>query len=52
MDHVRQIGVFRPPKHPMLEAYTTLGDLAACTTRVELVSWVTAVVYREPGLVA
>ncbi len=27
----------------MLEAYTTLGYLAACTTRVELVSWMTAV---------
>ena len=37
----------------MLEAYTTLGYLAACTSRVELVSWVTAVaVYREPGLLA
>jgi alkanesulfonate monooxygenase len=36
----------------MLEAYTTLGYLAAHTSRVELVSWVTAVVYREPGMLA
>ena len=36
----------------MLEAYTTLAYLAACTTRVELLTWVTAVVYREPGLLA
>jgi F420-dependent oxidoreductase-like protein len=52
MDHVWQIGVIGPPEHEMLEAYTTLGYLAACTSRVELVSWVTAVVYREPGLLA
>src|SRR6478672_3822817 len=52
MDHVWQIGVLGPPEHEMLEAYTTLGYLAACTSRVELVSWVTAVVYREPGLLA
>jgi F420-dependent oxidoreductase-like protein len=52
MDHLWQIGVFGPPEHEMLEAYTTLGYLAARTSRVELVSWVTAVVYREPGLLA
>jgi F420-dependent oxidoreductase-like protein len=52
MDHVWQIGVMGPPEHEMLEAYTTLGYLAAKTSRVELVSWVTAVVYREPGLLA
>jgi F420-dependent oxidoreductase-like protein len=52
MDHVWQISVVGPPEHEMLEAYTTLGYLAACTSRVELVSWVTAVVYREPGLLA
>ena len=52
MDHVWQISVIGPPEHDMLEAYTTLGYLAACTSRVELVSWVTAVVYREPGLLA
>ncbi|MDX6317763.1 MAG: hypothetical protein QOD35_1163 [Nocardioidaceae bacterium] len=52
MDHVWQIGVIGPPEHEMLEAYTTLGYLAARTSRVELVAWVTAVVYREPGLLA
>jgi alkanesulfonate monooxygenase len=52
MDHVWQIGVIGPPEHEMLEAYTTLGYLAACTSRIELLSWVTAVVYREPGLLA
>jgi F420-dependent oxidoreductase-like protein len=52
MDHVWQIGVIGPPEHDMLEAYTTLGYLAAHTERIELISWVTAVVYREPGLLA
>ncbi|MET0864075.1 MAG: TIGR03560 family F420-dependent LLM class oxidoreductase, partial [Nakamurella sp.] len=52
MDHLWQIGVVGPPELDMLEAYTTLGYLAARTSRVELVSWVTAVVYREPGLLA
>jgi alkanesulfonate monooxygenase len=52
MDHVWQIGVIGPPEREMLEAYTTLGFLAAHTSRIELVSWVTAVVYREPGLLA
>ena len=36
----------------MLEAYTTLGFLAAHTERVKLLTVVTAVVYREPGLLA
>ena len=52
MDHVWQIGFLGPPEHEMLEAYTTLGFLAAKTSRVELVAWVTAVVYREPGMLA
>jgi F420-dependent oxidoreductase-like protein len=52
MDHVWQVGVFGPPENDMLEAYTTLGFLAAHTKRIELVAWVTAVVYREPGLLA
>jgi F420-dependent oxidoreductase-like protein len=52
MDHVWQIQVMGPPEHEMLEAYTTLGYLAARTSQVELVAWVTAVVYREPGLLA
>ena len=52
MDHVWQIQVIGPPELDMLEAYTTLGYLAARTEQIELVSWVTAVVYREPGLLA
>jgi F420-dependent oxidoreductase-like protein len=52
MDHVWQIGVFGPPEHEMLEAYTTLGFLAAHTSKVQLCAWVTAVVYRKPGLLA
>jgi alkanesulfonate monooxygenase SsuD/methylene tetrahydromethanopterin reductase-like flavin-dependent oxidoreductase (luciferase family) len=31
MDHVWQIHVIGPPEHEMLEGYTTLGFLAACT---------------------
>jgi F420-dependent oxidoreductase-like protein len=52
MDHVWQIGVIGPPEHDMLEAYTALGYLAAVTKKVDLLAWVTAVVYREPGLLA
>jgi F420-dependent oxidoreductase-like protein len=52
MDHVWQIEVLGPPEHDMLEAYTTLGFLAAKTTKIDLLAWVTAVVYREPGLLA
>ncbi len=52
MDHLWQIEFLGPPDHEMLEAYTTLGYLAARTSRVELVTWVTAVSYREPGLLA
>ncbi|MDQ1742239.1 MAG: hypothetical protein QOE23_578 [Pseudonocardiales bacterium] len=52
MDHVWQISVLGPPENEMLEAYTTLGYLAARTSRVELLAWVTAVSYREPGMLA
>ncbi|HLY33632.1 MAG TPA: LLM class F420-dependent oxidoreductase [Jatrophihabitantaceae bacterium] len=52
MDHVFQIHVIGPPEHEMLDAYTTLGYLAARTKRVELLAWVTAVTYRAPGLLA
>jgi alkanesulfonate monooxygenase len=50
MDHVWQIGMIGPPENDMLEAYTTLGFLAAVTSRIDLLAWVTAVVYREPGM--
>ena len=52
MDHVWQIGHIGPPEHEMLEAYTALGFLAAHTKKVDLLAWVTAVVYREPGMLA
>jgi F420-dependent oxidoreductase-like protein len=52
MDHVWQIAMVGPAENDMLEAYTALGYLAACTSRIELLAWVTAVVYREPGLLA
>ncbi len=52
MDHVWQISPHGPPENDMLEAYTTLGFLAARTSRVELLAWVTAVTYREPGMLA
>jgi F420-dependent oxidoreductase-like protein len=52
MDHLFQIGMLGPPEHEMLEAYTTLGFLAARTSRVELLAWVTAVTYRRPGMLA
>jgi F420-dependent oxidoreductase-like protein len=52
MDHLWQIGVIGPPEMEMLEAYTTLGFLAAHTRRAKLLTLVTGVVYRDPGLLA
>jgi alkanesulfonate monooxygenase len=52
MDHVWQIRGVGPAENEMLEAYTTLGYLAAKTERIELLTWVTAAIYREPGLLA
>jgi F420-dependent oxidoreductase-like protein len=52
MDHVFQIPHRGPAEHEMLEAYTTLGFLAAKTSSVKLLTLVTAVVYRDPGLLA
>jgi F420-dependent oxidoreductase-like protein len=51
-DHFLQIGMLAPPERGMLEAYTTLGYLAACTTRVKLLTLVTGAVYRHPGILA
>ena len=51
-DHLWQIGANGVPEDNMLEAYTTLGYLAACTSTVELLTWVTAATYREPGMLA
>jgi F420-dependent oxidoreductase-like protein len=52
MDHFWQIGMIGPPEHEMLEAYTTLGFLAAHTSTITLNTLVTGVIYREPGLLA
>jgi len=49
MDHLFQIGSLGPPEQEMLEAYTTLGYLAANTSRARLVTVVTGAVYRYPG---
>ncbi len=52
MDHFFQIPVVGPAEKEMLEGYTTLGYLAACTSHATLVTLVTGTVYREPGLLA
>ena len=52
MDHLWQIPVLGPPEHEMLEAYTALGYLAAHTKRAKLLTLVTGVVYRDPGMLA
>jgi F420-dependent oxidoreductase-like protein len=52
MDHLFQIRSVGPPEHEMLEAYTTLGYLAACTSRAKLLAVVTGQPYRYPGVLA
>ena len=52
MDHFFQIGGVGPVENDMLEAYTTLGYLAACTSRAKLITLVTGAVYRYPGVLA
>jgi F420-dependent oxidoreductase-like protein len=52
MDHFFQIANVGPAENDMLEAYTTLGFLAAHTTRAQLLTVVTGVHYRNPGLLA
>jgi len=52
MDHFFQIQALGPPEREMLEAYTTLGYLAACTSRAKLITLVTGAVYRYPGVLA
>jgi F420-dependent oxidoreductase-like protein len=50
MDHLFQIASIAKPEEEMLEAYTTLGFLAANTTRARLGTLVTGVHYRHPGV--
>ncbi|TDC75416.1 LLM class F420-dependent oxidoreductase [Streptomyces hainanensis] len=52
MDHYFQMEQAGGPEHAMLEAYTTLGFLAAHTSTVRLGVLVTGVTYRHPGLLA
>jgi len=52
MDHFFQIGAIGAAEREMLEAYTTLGYLAACTSRAKLLTLVTGTVYRHPGILA
>src|SRR5437867_3922112 len=52
MDHFFQIRGVGPAEREMLEAYTTLGYLAACTSRAKLLTLVTGAVYRYPGVLA
>jgi F420-dependent oxidoreductase-like protein len=52
MDHFFQIAGIGPPEADMLEAYTTLGYLAASTSRARLLTVVTGVPYRHPGVLA
>lgn len=52
MDHFLQLPAGGPPEADMLEGYTTLGFLAAHTTRAELQLLVTGVTYRHPAVLA
>ncbi|MGX4653837.1 LLM class F420-dependent oxidoreductase [Micromonospora sp. SCSIO 07396] len=52
MDHYFQMEAMAPAQEPMLEAYTTLGFVAARTSRMTLGVLVTGVMYRYPGLLA
>jgi F420-dependent oxidoreductase-like protein len=52
MDHFFQIQAVGPAENDMLEAYTTLGFLAANTEHTKLLTVITGVHYRAPGLLA
>ena len=52
MDHFYQIRGVSPETNAMLEAYTTLGAIAAKTSRIKLATLVTGVTYRNPALLA
>jgi F420-dependent oxidoreductase-like protein len=51
-DHFFQVPAVGPVGLEMLEAYTTLGYLAAYTSRAKLITLVTGAVYRHPGMLA
>ena len=52
MDHFFQIEFIGPPEMDMLEGYSALAYIAACTSRVKLGTMVTGVTYRHPGILA
>ena len=52
MDHLFQIEMVGPAEMDMLEAYTTLGYIAAHTKKARLGTMVTGVTYRHPGILA
>ncbi|HXM53833.1 MAG TPA: LLM class F420-dependent oxidoreductase [Candidatus Dormibacteraeota bacterium] len=52
MDHFFQIRSFGPPQREMLESYTALAFIAAQTSRAKLMTMVTGVTHRHPGVLA
>src|SRR5919204_297210 len=52
VDHVWQHPIMGGPEASEIEAYTTLGFIAARTRRVRLLALATAVSYRHAGLLA
>jgi F420-dependent oxidoreductase-like protein len=52
MDHHFQIEMVGRAEMDMLEAYTTLGFIAAHTSKARLGTMVTGVTYRHPGILA
>lgn len=52
MDHWFQMEAMGPASDPMLEAFTTLGFVAAQTSRIRIGPLVAGVTYRHPGLLA
>lgn len=52
MDHFHQIAPQGAPDEPIPEAYTTLAAIAARTSRLELLTLVSGVVYHNPAHLA
>lgn len=51
-DHLLQAPMVAPPETEMLEAYSTLAFVAAHTTTIDLLTIVTGVTLRHPGVLA
>ncbi len=52
MDHFFQIASVGQPEQEMLEGYSALSYIAACTSRAKLFTLVTGVIYRHAGFLA